>query len=80
MTATVAQEKPVPQIMSGVVRKLRDGYGFIAGNDGIDYYFHWTAMQKGTKNFRQLTVGDRAEFQWIPNAKGPRAIEVLITS
>lgn len=64
---------------TGVVRKLRDGYGFIAGNDGVDYFLHWTAMRKGTKTFRELTVGDRVEFSVHAAPKGPRALEVLVT-
>lgn len=64
---------------SGVVRKLRDGYGFIAGNDGTDYFLHWTAMCKDTKKFRELQVGDRVQFEPITAPKGPRAIEVRVT-
>jgi cold shock CspA family protein len=70
---------------TGVIRKLRDGYGFIAGNDGIDYFLHWTAMQKGTKTFRELVIGDRVEFGIYappanaPQPKGPRAIECKVT-
>jgi len=65
---------------SGVIRKLREGYGFIAGNDGIDYFLHWTVMQQGTKTFRELKIGDRVEFLGIDAPKGPRAIEVLVVS
>lgn len=63
---------------TGVVRKLRDGYGFIAGNDGVDYFVHWTAMQKETKTFRELKIGDRVSFQVHIAPKGPRAIEVSV--
>jgi cold shock protein len=64
----------------GVVRKLKDGYGFIAGYDGLDYFFHWTAMQQNTKNFRELAVGDRVTFESLAGPKGPRAIEIHVTS
>lgn len=64
---------------TGVVRKLRDGYGFIAGNDGTDYFLHWTAMRKGTKSFRELEIGDRVEFEVFHAPKGPRAVEVVVT-
>lgn len=64
----------------GVVRKLKDGYGFIAGYDGVDYFFHWTAMKKETKNFRELGVGDRVTFESLEGSKGPRAIEIQVTS
>ena len=62
----------------GAVRKLRDGYGFIAGIDGVDYFLHWTAMRKGTKTFRELEVGDRVTFDIHNAPKGPRALEVLV--
>jgi len=68
-----------PRKENGVVRKLKDGFGFIAGNDGKDYFFHWSAMQKTTKDFRQLEVGDRVEFLCLDAEKGPRAIEVRVT-
>ena len=63
---------------TGVVRKLRDGYGFIAGNDGIDYFLHWTQMVKGGKTFRELQVSDRVEFVIGAAPKGPRALEVRV--
>lgn len=63
--------------VKGVIRKVKGGYGFIAGYDGKDYFMHWTAMQKGN-DFRKLTVGDRVEFQPIESERGPRAVEVLV--
>lgn len=65
-------------LQKGVVRKLREGYGFIAGNDGKDYFLHWTQMMKDTKNFRELQIGDRVEFTPLMGEKGPRAIDVLV--
>ena len=61
---------------SGVVRKIKEGFGFIAGNDGQDYFFHWTALQKTSVKFSELEQGDRVEFLKIEAPKGPRAIEV----
>jgi len=67
------------EFLRGKVRKLKEGYGFIAGDDGRDYFFHWTAMQQTSKNFRDLELLDRVEFRPIQNeGKGPRAIEVLV--
>jgi cold shock protein len=63
-------------VLLGVVRKLKTGYGFIAGHDGSDYFFHWTAMVKGGTDFRQLEVGDRVEFHYITGDKGRRATDV----
>lgn len=67
------------QRQNGVVRKLREGYGFIAGNDGVDYFLHWTQMVKGGKTFRELSLEDRVEFTPSRADKGPRALEVRVT-
>lgn len=67
------------EVVRGKVRKLKEGYGFIAGDDGHDYFFHWTAMQQTSKNFRELAVLDRVEFITVSNGnKGPRAIEIRV--
>jgi CspA family cold shock protein len=67
------------ETLTGVIRKLRDGYGFIAGNDGTDYFIHWTSIAKDSpKDFRSLSIGDRVEFQKTVSAKGPRGIEVRV--
>lgn len=65
-------------LMRGKVRKLKEGFGFIAGDDGRDYFFHWTAMQKTSTNFRELALLDRVEGSVIEGegTKGPRLIEV----
>lgn len=65
---------------TGVVRKIRDGYGFIAGNDGVDYFLHWTAMVQDGPTFRELKVGNRVAFVIHIAPKGPRAIECRVTS
>jgi CspA family cold shock protein len=68
--------------ITGAVRKLKKGYGFIAGDDGHDYFFHWSAMLKDTKNFRELEVQDRVAFSRVDTKDGPRAvmIRVVVTS
>lgn len=50
--------------LQGSVRKLKSGFGFIAGDDGYDYFFHWSGMRKVAKDFRELEVRDRVEFAW----------------
>jgi cold shock CspA family protein len=47
---------------TGAIRKLKEGYGFIAGDDGRDYFFHWSAMERTGKNFRDLSLQERVEF------------------
>lgn len=62
----------------GVIRKLLEGYGFIAGNDGKDYFLHWTQMVKNGKKFNELAIGDRVRFTPLVGEKGPRAIDVSL--
>lgn len=69
-------------LRQGSIRKLRQdrGYGFIAGDDGVDYFFHWTGFDRGSaKDFRGVSVYDRVEFSFIMQSdKGPRAIKIRV--
>lgn len=61
---------PKPQTRArteGSIRKIKQdrGYGFIAGDDGIDYFFHWSAMDRASKNFRELDVQERVSFEAV---------------
>jgi Cold shock proteins len=51
--------------ITGAIRKLKEGYGFIAGDDGKDYFFHWSAMERTGKNFRDLAIQERVEFNVV---------------
>jgi cold shock CspA family protein len=64
--------------MTGELRKLKDGYGFIAGNDGIDYFFHWSGLSKFTKQFRYCKEGEKADFEVQISERGPRAVGIKI--
>jgi len=66
--------------MEGSVRKLRQdrGFGFIAGDDGRDWFFHWSGMEKTSKNFRDLEIQDRVSFLCVEGDKGPRAICIRV--
>jgi len=67
------------ETLSGIVKKIREGYGFITGEDGKDYFLHWTSIAKESpKDFRQLEVGDKVEFKWKLAEKGPRALDVMV--
>ena len=71
-----------PGELMGRVKKIRESYGFIAGDDGRDYFFHWASVKKHSqKDFRQLEMRDRVSFIPQPprdeNANGPRGIEVM---
>jgi len=64
----------------GSIRKIKQdrGFGFIAGDDGQDHFFHWSGMEETTKNFRELEIQDRVSFIAINGDKGPRAICIRV--
>lgn len=68
--------------ITGAIRKLKEGYGFIAGDDGKDYFFHWSAMERTGKNFRELSVQERVEFSIVEvherNETKWRAVQVRV--
>ena len=61
---------------TGHIATLKDTYGFIAGDDGEEYFFHGGAMVQTTAKFNELTEGERVEFDGIEHPKGARAINV----
>jgi len=66
--------------MTGAIRSLSKGYGFIAGDDGRNYYFHWTGLAVESCDFRDLELRERVSFDVTENAKKkdcPRAIDIL---
>jgi len=65
--------------LRGRIRRIKKGFGWIAGDDGIDYFFHGTAMKKSSpRQFIDLKEQDRLEFTPIkPELKGWRAIELI---
>lgn len=67
--------------MAGAIRALKKGHGYIAGDDGRNYYLHWSAMRPTAKDFRQLALRERVNFEVVANAKKestPRAIDVFV--
>ena len=66
----------------GVIKKiLADrGFGFIAGSDGEDVFFHLSAVAEGSQ-FEELHEGQSVEYEIDEDAgrgrsKGPRASSV----
>jgi len=55
---------------------LDKGFGFITGEDGVEYFFHFSAV-RGVM-FRQLRAGQRVEFTGEHSPKGPRAGDVRL--
>ena len=47
-------------------------FGFIAGNNGIDYFFHETGISTDVN----IVDGDKVEFKTVKGDRGPKAIEI----
>ncbi len=62
--------------MHGVVKKKfsQDGYGFIQGADGSEYYFSPTNISY--PDFAQLELGDIVQFVGVPESEGMQAHRV----
>lgn len=63
----------------GTVKWFNDkkGYGFISGDDGKDYFVHYSEIQNGgKKGFKTLKEGDRVEFEATRTDRGVAAKNV----
>ena len=47
-------------------------FGFIAGNDGNEYFVHASGLKEGVS----ITEGDKVSFNVVQGDKGPKAEEV----
>lgn len=63
-------------VMQGIVKKLflDEGYGFIDGPDGSEYYFSPTNVSY--PSFSQLQLGDAVQFIGVPQSEGMQAHRV----
>jgi CspA family cold shock protein len=64
-------------MQSGTIKKVVSdrGFGFIAAEDGTEYFFH----RSGTEaDFDRLQGGERVTFEVEPSPKGPRAASVRL--
>jgi CspA family cold shock protein len=64
-------------VSTGTVKKViaDRGFGFIAADDGKEYFFHRGGLQSPL-DFDQLAGGEKVEFDVESNPKGPRAVRV----
>lgn len=62
---------------TGTVKKVvaERGFGFIAAEDGKEYFFHRDGLDS-TLDFDRLVGGERVEFEVEQSPKGPRAAKV----
>ncbi len=64
--------------MKGTVKFFneRKGFGFIAGEDGKEYFVHQTGLKEGTT----LNENDSVEFDVEEGDRGPKAVNVSLSS
>jgi cold shock CspA family protein len=65
--------------MRGTVVRLllAKGYGFVRGDDGVEYFFHAKECEpRQTDPFYSFYEGAMVEYQPIQTEKGPRAVGV----
>jgi cold shock protein len=62
---------------AGTIKKLVPdrGFGFIAAEDGKEYFFH----RSGVQDFDTLVGGETVSFEIEPSPKGPRANRVQVS-
>ena len=60
--------------MKGKVKFFNEmkGFGFIAGDDGKEYFVHTTGLSEGTS----IKEGDAVTFEIEQGDKGPKAAKV----
>lgn len=61
-------------MVEGTVKFFNEakGFGFIAGDDGNEYFVHTTGLKEGTK----IREGDKVKFEVVQGDRGPKAEQV----
>ena len=61
---------------TGTVKWFKDdkGYGFIAGEDGVEVFVHFSAIQ--AEGFKSLTEGQKVTYDVQQGPKGLQAANV----
>jgi cold shock protein len=64
-------------VTTGTIKKViaERGFGFIAAEDGKEYFFHRNGLQSSL-DFDRLMGGERVTFEIEASPKGPRANDV----
>ena len=63
--------------MKGKVKFFNDpkGFGFIAGDDGKEYFVHSSGLNEGVR----LNEDDSVEFEVEEGDRGPKAVSVKLS-
>ncbi|MBI3403821.1 MAG: cold shock domain-containing protein [Acidobacteria bacterium] len=63
--------------MTGAITTINvgRGFGFIRGDDEVDYFFHRAELREGLQ-FEELKQGQFVRFDTHATKRGPRATEV----
>ncbi len=63
---------------TGTIKKLvrERGFGFITGSDGVELFFHRSALQG--EGFDTLAEGQAVEYDVETGSKGPRAANMKV--
>jgi cold shock protein len=66
--------KQPPPMVKGTVKVVKKdkGFGFLAGGDGREYFFHRSSVS----DFDLIEPGVAVRFVVVESAKGPRAEQV----
>jgi len=64
-------------VATGTIKKVVSdrGFGFIAAEDGKEYFFHRNGLT-ASLDFDRLTGGEKVQFDVEASPKGPRATNV----
>ena len=63
--------------MKGTVKwfNAEKGYGFITGEDGVDYFAHYSQIQ--IEGYKTVDQGQAVNFEVYNGDKGPQAINIV---
>lgn len=66
---------------TGTIKKVVSdrGFGFIAAEDGKEYFFHRSGVE-APLDFDRLSGGEKVSFEVESSPKGPRAVRVSAAS
>jgi len=64
-------------LSTGTIKKVvaDRGFGFIAAEDGKEYFFHRNSLESSL-DFDRLNGGEKVDFEIESSPKGPRAARV----